>query len=67
MGAVPRALARFFWAVMTGDPDTAVTWATKAIEERFPTAPLLVMMLAPRLCHAAGWPLLRKNLRLPDA
>jgi tetratricopeptide (TPR) repeat protein len=60
-------LARFFWAVMTGDLDTAVTWATKAIEERFPTAPLLVMMLAPRLRQAAGWPMLRKTMRLPDA
>jgi tetratricopeptide (TPR) repeat protein len=60
-------LARLFWAVMTGDLDTAVMWATKAIDERFPTAPLFVMMLAPRLGHAAGWPMLRKTMRLPDA
>ena len=60
-------LARFFCAVMTGDLDTAVMWATKAIEERFTSAPLLVMMLAPRLRHAAGWPMLRKAMRLPDA
>lgn len=47
--------------------DTAVLWATKGIDERFPTAPLLAMMLAPRLRHVAGWPLLRKAMRLPDA
>ena len=60
-------LARFCWAVMMGDLDTAVTWATKAIEERFPAAPILIMMLAPRLRHAAGWPMLRKTMRLPGA
>lgn len=60
-------LARFFCAVITGDLDTAVTWATQAIDERFPAAPLFVMMLAPRLGHTAGWPMLRKTLRLPDA
>jgi serine/threonine-protein kinase len=59
--------ARFCWAVMTGDLDTAVMWATTAIEERGPAAPQLVMMLAPRLCHTAGWPMLRKTMRLPDA
>jgi tetratricopeptide (TPR) repeat protein len=60
-------LAQFFCAVIAGDLDRAVTWATKAIEERFPAAPLLVMTLAPRLCNTAGWPMLRKTMRLPDA
>jgi tetratricopeptide (TPR) repeat protein len=60
-------VARFFCAVIAGDLETAVTWATKAIDERFPAAPLLVMMLAPRLRHAAGWPMLRKTMRLPGA
>jgi hypothetical protein len=59
--------ARFCWAVMTGDHDEAVMWATKAIDERFPTAHVWVMMLAPRLRHTAGWPKLRKAMRLPDA
>jgi hypothetical protein len=58
-------LAQYFSAVISGDLDTAVTWATRAIEERFPAAPLLVMIMAPRLCHTAGWPLLRKAMRLP--
>ncbi len=58
-------LAQFFCAVIAGDLDTAVTWATRAIEERFPAAPLLVMTMAPRLCHTAGWPLLRETMRLP--
>jgi eukaryotic-like serine/threonine-protein kinase len=60
-------LAQFFCAVIAGDLDTAVTWATRAIDERFPAAPLLVMTMAPRLCHTAGWPRLRKTMRLPDA
>jgi len=60
-------LAQYFSAVISGDLDTAVMWATRAIDERFSAAPLLVMMLAPRLRQSPGWPMLRKTLRLPDA
>jgi TolB-like protein len=60
-------MAQFIWAVMTGNLDAAVMFASKAIEERFTTAPVLVMMLAPRLRHTRNWPKLRQALRLPDA